>query len=166
MNWVLDPALKPLKGMPLRVFDHIDIDPDDPDGCWLWTGTQNAQHGYAQTMGPDGRLIAVHRWVLQVTQGPAPSPVHQAGHACHDAAAHRGECWVSPIIACPHRLCVQPRHLVWQTPRQNLLASPFTMASRNARSIPAHLSTEVTWLTDRGWASEEEMNFYLGLAVA
>jgi hypothetical protein len=93
--------------------------------CILWPGpvTSNG-YGYVHLNGAQNKTY-VHRLMLGEPDGIV-------GHACHDAAAHRGEC---PGGACEHRRCINPAHLTVMTHGENLSASPHT---RTARKFDTH----------------------------
>lgn len=72
------------------------------EDCLLWPYARGGQgRGYAK-LSVDGKSKSVHRMVCQHVHGPAPSAEHQAAHKCGDS------------------LCVNPRHLRWATPVENM----------------------------------------------
>jgi hypothetical protein len=74
-----------------RFLQNIRI---DPDGCWRWIGTLNAD-GYARVWW-GGRGKFVHRFSYEHFIGPIPDG-HEIDHTCHNP-----ETCVAP---CPHRAC-------------------------------------------------------------
>ena len=71
-----------------RVMSRIQMDPNT--GCWLWEGACNG-NGYA-VMSVDGKIVGVHRWLLEQTTGP----MRPDQHACHK---------------CDTTNCVNPQHM-------------------------------------------------------
>lgn len=78
----------------------------DELGCWRWTGAKSLKRRGSQrpVFWLNHRTVSVARTVCGWFRGPAPSPVHEAGHTC------------------PHGErddCVNPNHLTWQTREEN-----------------------------------------------
>jgi hypothetical protein len=75
----------------------------DGDGCLTWPfctmPTGYGAFGYLR------KSHYAHRFMCELINGPAPSPVHEAAHSCG-----RGKFG-----------CVDPRHLSWKTPTANAL---------------------------------------------
>ena len=69
----------------------------DTDDCIVWQGATS--RGYARTEF-NGRMRSVAHLVLELTSRPRPTPGHQA---CHLA------------VVCHQPLCINPRHLRWDT---------------------------------------------------
>lgn len=79
------------------------------DECWPWPGNVNITHGY----GRYGQEPA-HRAVYALLVGPIPEGM-TVDHECHNrdtACRGRGR-------NCPHRLCVNPRHLTLKSNGDN-----------------------------------------------
>jgi hypothetical protein len=86
--------------------------------CWLWTAGCTFD-GYGKLWSPYGTLRAS---VLALVHAGGHRPEGRfAGHLCHDAARARARCRGGDGGPCAHRRCVNPDHLGWQTPLQNLL---------------------------------------------
>ncbi|MEU9819182.1 hypothetical protein ACIGG9_16175 [Pseudonocardia alni] len=150
MTWNYAPELKVLDFLPDRILAKIDVDQSDPDCCWLWTGFAT-DSGYSQVWTGE-RLIGLHRWVALEVHGWQPVSM-DAGHACHDRASQAGLCRPSPVMpGCPHRLCCNPAHIAWQSPRENLLGSAWTQASRMKKRGDAQRAQELLLLSD-WWAA-------------
>lgn len=101
----------------MRLF-RMNVD-QQPGGCWVWTG-RFSRDGYP-TARLSGREQQVHRWSLWAHKGEPPQPGWQAGHTCHDRALADGTCQGG--TDCPHRACVNPAHLSWQSPSENVSSS-------------------------------------------
>lgn len=73
------------------------------DDCLIWPfgGTWN---GYGH-LGYDGKMWKAHRLMCTLAHGEPPTPKHVAAHTCNNGQGG----------------CVNPRHLQWKTPRENLL---------------------------------------------
>lgn len=71
------------------------------DECLRWPFSVSA-HGRG-TVQVDGRSMSAPRFMCYLAHGEPPSPKHHASHTC--GKGHEG--------------CVNPRHLVWKTPKQN-----------------------------------------------
>ncbi len=78
---------------------HLNYKDDD---CLAWPFSKN-WNGYGQ-LKYDGRIQKAHRVMCIMAHGEPP-PTYVAAHSCHKG----------------HEGCVNPRHLSWTTPRQNLL---------------------------------------------
>ena len=85
-----------------------------PDDCWPCIGANNG-NGYAQLAGDDGRNGYAHRHAYEAAYGPIPEGM-TVDHICHTPDCEEG-------IACPHRRCVNPAHLVLATRIDNYLRS-------------------------------------------
>lgn len=80
------------------LLDRVDYESDD---CLLWPFA-TARGGYGNFACMGERHYA-HRYMCELTHGPAPSDTHEASHECGKSN------------------CVNPRHLSWKTPTENHL---------------------------------------------
>lgn len=98
---------------------------DESDECLAWPYCTSA--GYGQVAVGGGVTRPTHLVVLEWTQGPKPSPIHQGRHLCGNG----------------HLGCFHPRHLAWGTPKENeadkLLHGT---ASRGERNPASKLTSE------------------------
>lgn len=85
---------------------HADLGP-----CHPWT--KSTDEGYG-TFWVDGARWYAHRWLWVVTHGPLP-PRLLPDHRCHSYL------WCAGGPTCPHRRCVNLRHLQIVTSRANSL---------------------------------------------
>jgi hypothetical protein len=70
------------------------------DWCLIWPFSTTRGYG---TFGYLGKAYYAHRFMCELAHGRAPSNVHEAAHSCGDTA------------------CVNPHHLSWKTPSENML---------------------------------------------
>lgn len=94
-------------------------------GCWIWN-RDCTPNGYGKVW-VDGKYLGTHQAAYETWVGPIPEGL-DVGHKCHDEAAHAGLC--ARDADCPHRACINPEHLKAETRQENLMASPWTEASR------------------------------------
>jgi len=73
------------------------------DDCIIWPFSRT-WNGYGH-LGINGVLQKAHRIMCFLAHGNPPEPKYVAAHSCNNG----------------HLGCVNPRHLSWKTPRQNLL---------------------------------------------
>ena len=99
---------------------------DTETGCWLWTGRLSS-HGYGECrIKRNGKPIRfAHRVAYYLFVGPIPEGL-QLDHLCRV------------------RHCVNPEHLEPVTSRENILRSPFTVASRWAQRTHCNYGHEFT----------------------
>lgn len=69
------------------------------DECLVWPFAK-LKNGYGQ-LNVGGKSARVHRHICTLAHGAPPSDVHEAAHKCGN------------------RLCGNPRHLRWATPKDN-----------------------------------------------
>jgi len=55
----------------LRFIAKIEVVPNDPDGCWLWTGAKSKSGDGTSSIG--GRNYGAHRIAYRVFIGPVPN---------------------------------------------------------------------------------------------
>jgi hypothetical protein len=72
------------------------------DDCILWPLYINSESGYP-TVCVDHKSRNGHSYMCELAHGPRPTPQHHAAHSCHV------------------RHCINPRHLSWKTPSENML---------------------------------------------
>lgn len=80
--------------------DRVDLEDGE---CLIWPGTRN-WNGYGM-LGVDGKVTYAHRVMCRLVHGDPPTPKHVAAHTCHNGSGG----------------CCHPKHVVWKTPRENLL---------------------------------------------
>lgn len=105
-------AARPRKSLWDRFWAKVAIPMTDDatQRCWLWKGAKTrrrrkgAMPHIRDDNGRGGKVLIATRVVLEWNKGPAPTPLHEAGHTCPD-----GE----------ESLCVNPAHLEWQTRTEN-----------------------------------------------
>lgn len=100
LNDTLDmPTMSPSPHVPVRVRLQMAAEGRGPDECHPWGGHVDS-NGYG---GAGGKKAHVAAWVE--AGNPDPKPGEQIDHTC---------CWKSDCSGgqgCPHRRCVNTRHL-------------------------------------------------------
>ncbi len=87
------------KGQTHRwLVDHVNYPHDG--WCLIWPFAKTRGYGHFSYLGV--RHYS-HRFMCELVNGPAPSDVHEAAHACGDNS------------------CANPHHLSWKTPTENML---------------------------------------------
>jgi hypothetical protein len=97
-----------------------------PDDCWRWTGATAKGYGVVRVGGRKGRIEPAHRVMYEICVGPIPDGL-QIDHTCHNADL---DC--PGGVTCPHRRCVNPRHLEPATQQENILRGGRSASARNA----------------------------------
>lgn len=117
----------------------------EPDDCWTWTGSLSRGYGWffdsRDATAPGSHGIGAHRWLYERWMGPVEPGLH-LDHICHDpAVCHGGE-------SCPHRACVNPRHLVPTTHgdnvRRGVRFKPRTHCKRGHEFTPENTAVSPT----------------------
>jgi hypothetical protein len=92
------------------------------DTCWQWTAATVKGYGIYALLGKN---FLAHRLAYADAHDGLASVLPVLDHTCHniDSTCEGG-------VACPHRACVNPAHLIPSTKGDNLRASPLTLASK------------------------------------
>lgn len=94
---------------------HAHYIPEPNTGCWLWDGKLSSKgYGKLHDGNPGNRLLNAHRLAYELLRGPIPDGL-QLDHLCRV------------------RSCVNPRHLEPVTNQDNVLRSPISLATANAK---------------------------------
>lgn len=89
------------------------VDKDGPGGCWIWTGSRNAEPKPYGRFVFRTRVMTAHRFAYEFLVGPIPE-----NHTLHHT--------------CEVKSCVNPEHLVPMSMRENLLSHPNSIAAKHA----------------------------------
>ena len=128
---------KPLEDRLQRMIDR-----DSLPGCWLWTGSINAD-GYGHVR-VDQRTLGAHRASYELWIGPIPAGF-QLDHVCHTVDKH-----CSGGNGCLHRRCVNPAHLEPVTNHENLLRGRWPGSRKTHCPYGHEYTTENTYIGPRG----------------
>jgi len=90
-----------LRGDGLRFLQHV-IEHESGDECIVWPFARNL-NGYGAAWHR-GRQTMAHRLACLLAHGEPPNPSLHAAHSCNNG----------------HGGCVNPRHLRWATPTENM----------------------------------------------
>lgn len=100
------------------------------NGCWQWIGGSHSRGYGGFTLAGGKKRVRAHRWAYEKCIGPIPEGLG-LDHLCRNHA------------------CVNPLHLEPVTDRINILRSPISLASINAKKTVClrghpftHLNTE------------------------
>jgi len=109
-----------------RFWSHADKEAGSP--CWLWTGAINRRTGYgAFTAG--GKQDSAHRTAYAIANGSVPKGL---------SVCHGPDCEARGEIG---RLCVNPEHLIADTPAANRADRNGGHFRRPLRQIPVTAET-------------------------
>lgn len=107
-----------------RFWDKVQIDPDNLNGCWLWTACKDRQ-GYG-FYGLDGKNMRPHKLVFEAYGGQLSEDRPIVMHLCNNSS------------------CVNPKHLSSGTHSENIRESVRIKTQRNARKTHCHNGHELT----------------------
>lgn len=102
--------------------------------CVIWTKARDT-HGRAQVFR-NGKRRQLHRIVCEQTNGPPPTPEHEAGHLCQNG---RGG-------------CVAPYHLRWMTRAEN---AAMRTDQRKGRKITEDAARKIRTLKTAGYRTRD-----------
>lgn len=105
-------------GCRISLYDRYwaKVDVRAEHDCWLWlAGTGSKGYGrfgiHGHLQGP--KVWDAHRVAYTLTFGPIPTGM-EIDHVCHTQST---TCTAG--MECPHRMCVNPKHLQLVTHREN-----------------------------------------------
>lgn len=144
-------AGRPLPGEVLAFLSNVVLKLETND-CFPWPYTRSYD-GYAKISANDGGSQLVSRRICESTHGPAPTPAHHAAHTC--GKGHEG--------------CVNPRHIVWKTPTENMADKLVHGTHMRGERAPNAKLTERQVLeirSLRGKMPHREIAELLGISIA
>lgn len=129
------------KGEPKRFLCEVVLNHKDKKKCLTWPYSKSS--GYATIRHAGKRAYKVTRLICRKIYGKAPTPEHYACHTC--GKGHEG--------------CVNPHHLYWGTPKQNVAdrwkhgTAQEVFGERHGRAMLTELNVrKIRTLAKRGWS--------------
>lgn len=93
------------------------------DECITWPFARGT--GGRAAYQANGKRVTAHRYICEAVHGEPPSNEHQAAHSCGNG----------------HLGCVNPKHLRWATPQENMDDQPLHGRRRNGER---HYASKIT----------------------
>lgn len=117
--------------------------------CVTWPFSTDGR-GYG-ILGYNGVHYKAHRLMCELAYGPAPSTTHQAAHSCGNG----------------HLRCINPLHLSWKTPAENMADSVEHRTARfdtgrKARKLTVEQVREIIAL--RGKETQQALGIRFGIS--
>lgn len=135
-----------VRGQAMKFYlDSLAYDGND---CLIWPYAKSRGYG---TVKHNGKMCEVHRLVCEKTNGPPPSPKHEAAHSCGNG----------------HEGCITKRHLSWKTRAENIADRLIHGThNRGERHYGAKLTEEAVReiLSLKGKASLKEISSLFGIS--
>lgn len=115
--------------------------------CLIWPFSRR-WNGYGQ-IGVNGKTGYPHRVMCEMVNGAPPTPKHVAAHSCHNGGGG----------------CVNPGHLSWKTPRENMLERQNIpdgqWGTRRTNLSPDHIARIIEL---RGKMNQREIGLMFGIS--